>query len=120
MENAASRLHAGDPGGHRPYLPAGNVVEFWMTVADTVLETEGTGMKTLLYIPLALGIAFGAAAFAEDARTTGEIARAGEATQGEIQGDSRKLVAEIDATIDEYERNGLSGEESNNLKNLRQ
>ncbi|HWB60628.1 MAG TPA: hypothetical protein VG733_14130, partial [Chthoniobacteraceae bacterium] len=54
------------------------------------------------------------------AANTGELARSGQASQQEIQGDSRKLVTEIDAMIDEYERNGLKGDELDSLKKLRQ
>lgn len=77
-------------------------------------------MKTSFYIVSVLGVALSAAAFAADEPGAGEIARSGETTQWQIQGDSKKLVADIDATIDEYERNGLKGDELDNLKKLRQ
>ena len=48
-----------------------------------------------------------------------DLARQGAAKQEQIQGSSRKLVDELGAMIDEYERNGLNGEETKGLKGLK-
>src|SRR5438067_12921555 len=48
-----------------------------------------------------------------------EHLREGAIRQQQIQGESQKLLAQWDAMIGEYERNGLSSEELNALKKLR-
>jgi len=48
-----------------------------------------------------------------------EIARRGVARQVQIQSSSQKLENEIGAMIDEYDRNGLNGDEIKSLKNLK-
>ena len=51
--------------------------------------------------------------------STAEIARVGAAKQEQIQSSSQKLGNELSAMIDEYERNGLNGDETKNLKSLK-
>jgi len=51
--------------------------------------------------------------------STTEIAREGAAKQEQIQSSSQKLGNELSAMIDEYERNGLNGDETKNLKSLK-
>ena len=48
-----------------------------------------------------------------------ELARQGAAKQEQIQSSSQKLGNELAAMIDEYERNGLNGDETKNLKSLK-
>ena len=48
-----------------------------------------------------------------------ELARQGAAKQEQIQGSSQKLGNELAAMIDEYERNGLNGDEIKSLKSLK-
>ena len=48
-----------------------------------------------------------------------ELARQGAAKQEQIQSRSQKLGNELAAMIDEYDRNGLKGDETKNLKNLK-
>ena len=51
--------------------------------------------------------------------STAELAREGAAKQEQIQSSSQKLGNELSAMIDEYERNGLNGDETKNLKSLK-
>ncbi|MGB8356593.1 MAG: DUF4175 family protein, partial [Chthoniobacteraceae bacterium] len=75
--------------------------------------------KILPLIPLALATMV-SATFAVDVQSAVDSARNGEHEQQQIQADSQKLVADLDATIDEYQRNSLNGEEIKNLKKVRQ
>ena len=52
-------------------------------------------------------------------RSRADLARQGAAKQEQIQGSSRKLGDELAAMIDEYERNGLNGDEIKSLKSLK-
>ncbi len=68
------------------------------------------------------GAALAAAAslpLAARAQSPVEQARASGVRQGEIQAGTQKLGAELDSMIDEYQRNGLAGDDLKNLKDLR-
>ena len=77
------------------------------------------GRKLLPLIPIALATMVGTT-FAADLQSAIDSAHNGEHQQQQIQADSQKLVADLDATIDEYQRNGLNGEELKTLKKVRQ
>src|SRR3954471_12274842 len=53
------------------------------------------------------------------AQTVVDRAREGEVRQGQIQADSQNLVGQLDAMMDEYQRNALSGEEIKTFQSLR-
>ncbi|MDD5351364.1 MAG: hypothetical protein PHQ12_14225, partial [Chthoniobacteraceae bacterium] len=57
--------------------------------------------------------------FTAQAQSPADTARQGATKQEQIQGNSQKLAAELNAMIDEYERNGLNGDEMRNLKSLK-
>jgi len=57
--------------------------------------------------------------FTAGAQSAMDQARSSGARQGQIQTDTQKLGAELDSMIDEYERNGLGGDDVKNLKSLR-
>src|SRR5438132_14267453 len=56
---------------------------------------------------------------ASAALPTDETLRRGEVKQQQIQTESQKIVAQLDAMIGEYQRNGIIGDELGTLKKLR-
>jgi hypothetical protein len=67
-----------------------------------------------LAFSFALALASGASA-----QTLVDRAREGEVRQGQIQAESQNLVGQLDAMLDEYQRNALSGEEIKTFQSLR-
>ena len=70
-------------------------------------------------ILLSASVIFAGSIPGANAQTAIERARAGEVRQGQIQTDAQRLAADLDSMIDEYDRNGLSGDDIKNLKSLR-
>ena len=75
-------------------------------------------MKTLTAIMCFVAILAGVA-IAQENPSVVDRARLGGNKQGDIQSSSQKLIADLDLMIDEYQRNGLGGDDIKNLKNLR-
>jgi len=75
-------------------------------------------MKTLAVIACFAAIVTGSA-LAVEKNSAVDVARISGNHQGQIQASSQKLITDLDVMIDEYERNGITGEELKNLKNLK-
>src|SRR6195952_1833498 len=75
-------------------------------------------MKRLLQSALAFSFALALTAGGH-AQTAVDRAREGEVRQGQIQAESQTLVGQLDAMMDEYQRNALSGEEIKTFQTLR-
>jgi hypothetical protein len=76
-------------------------------------------MKTRLLTSLIISAGLAGMGSYGRAQSIADQAMSGKSRQGEIQASSQALVGQVDAMIDEYQRNGLNGEDIKNLKSLR-